>query len=429
MPTPHPERETRSQYIRRCKPVVKREGTAKNDAQATAVCISYWEDATEDKNNSEKKSMKSLNRQMFRTVTTREAPTRVDRNHNVIFGARIIRLGALNDERPYVVDEGTLDNVVALGNRPKQGLKARFTHENLSDDGLARHMGRWKNFRREGDAILADLYLADVAFDTPEGDLGNYILDLAEEDPDSFGVSLATKFAKEMQEDREEEDQGKPRPLRFERIHSADFVGTPAATDGLFSDPSDERNLPAVATQIMDHFFSNNRPEEVMERFQEFLNKYYGGEMNTMPETNVQDTKSGASVEDQTQVQATPDQGQVPQESAASDDPAHTRFVQAFGEKGALWYLEGKSFEECLQARVAEQDSKIEKLATQNEDLQNKLDAALSASGEQDPLSAEPESTPRERKKAQQLEHAKKKGVSDAAAQWSSSLYGDKDQQ
>ena len=35
--------------------------------------------------------------------------------------------------------------------------------------------------------------VTDSAFRTPEGDLGNYVMDMAENDPDMFGMSVVIK--------------------------------------------------------------------------------------------------------------------------------------------------------------------------------------------------------------------------------------------
>lgn len=42
MPTPKPE-EKEKDYIKRCIPIVMKEGTAKDNRQAFAICKSMWD--------------------------------------------------------------------------------------------------------------------------------------------------------------------------------------------------------------------------------------------------------------------------------------------------------------------------------------------------------------------------------------------------
>ena len=135
---------------------------------------------------------------LFRTNRTAELPTRVDRAARVIFGANMMQLGDINDDRPFTVDTKTLQQVQEFGERSRNGLKARFTHPNMSSDGMGSHLGRWKNLRIDGDKIRGDLHIADAAFRSPQGDLASYVMDLAESDPESFGVSLATSLDQEI---------------------------------------------------------------------------------------------------------------------------------------------------------------------------------------------------------------------------------------
>jgi len=131
----------------------------------------------------------------FRTDTVRQQPQRVDRQANVIYGASMMQVGDLNegDARPWTVDMETLQQALSLAQQSRSGVKARFTHPNMSSDGMGSYLGRWANWRIEGETLRADLHIADAAFTSPQGDLGNYVMDLAEADPGAFGVSLAPR--------------------------------------------------------------------------------------------------------------------------------------------------------------------------------------------------------------------------------------------
>lgn len=229
---------------------------------------------------------------MFRTATTSGGTQRVDRSAKVIFGASLMQEGDLNDERQWTVDSGTLANALELMSRSNSGAKARFTHPNMSADGMGSYLGRWKNPRIDGNTLRADLHFADSAFKTPNGDLASYVMDMAEESPEDFGISLATKvnhaeMEKLKLEKHAENAEWKGRvPMRFRAIHAADVVDEPAATrGGLFSlSEIDNRNLPAQATALLDAYFSDAEPEVVTARINGFLATYFKSKGLQMPE-------------------------------------------------------------------------------------------------------------------------------------------------
>lgn len=67
------------------------------------------------------------------------------------------------------------------------------------------------------------------------------------------------------------------------------------------------------------------------------------------------------------------------------------QYMELFGERGAAWYLQGKSLTECFQLAVAELTAERQALAEQNEDLLKRLEAATSFSaGEKEPLDGRP---------------------------------------
>jgi hypothetical protein len=236
----------------------------------------------------------------FRTNRTAGSSTYwsgVDRNKNVIFGAKLIEEGPLveGDSRNWFVDGQTLQQVVDFGSRKNRGLKARFAHPSMSDDGLGTFLGYWRNLRVVGQEperfVVADLHLADSSFDTPKGDLGNYVLDLAEQDPEAFGVSVATLLADDMfdgpedgdsesddgSDGSDESDLDAPTALRIKGLHAADLVDTPAATrGGLFSSVQDATDIPAAATWLVERHFAQYSPEAVLAKAHRFLERHYG---------------------------------------------------------------------------------------------------------------------------------------------------------
>lgn len=228
---------------------------------------------------------------MFRTSLSTGAE-RVDRKNKIIFGANLMQEGDLNDNRDWTVDQGSLSNALQLMQQGNNGSKGRFTHPNMSADGMGSYLGRWKNPRIDGSTLRADLHLADSAFKSPNGDLGTYVMDMAEEDPEAFGISLATRVNREEMEKlrlekKSADENWKGRtPLRFRAVHAADVVDEPAATRGGFFSLTevDNRSLPAQATILLDSYFSDAEPEVVTARINGFLATYFKTKGHKMPD-------------------------------------------------------------------------------------------------------------------------------------------------
>ena len=51
MPIPKPEKETQTEWIKRCVPVVIQDGTTDKVDKAVAICFSMWREALKNKNN------------------------------------------------------------------------------------------------------------------------------------------------------------------------------------------------------------------------------------------------------------------------------------------------------------------------------------------------------------------------------------------
>lgn len=286
---------------------------------------------------------------------------KVDREANVIFGCKLIQTGPVNDERPFIIDQGTLSQVLTFARMAKKGLKARFTHPNLCSDGLGRHLGRWKNFRQNGEAIFADLHLAQTSFSTPHGNLGGYVLDMAENDPESFGVSIAARIADQTKEALNAWD-GSPEktiPYRMSALNAADVVGDPAATrGGLFSieTVSDRRDVPHFVSQFLGTYFADADPRTVASQALRIISTHFGVPLTL---TNSTTTKP-----------ATPQ----PSNTLASDVKP---YLEAFGDQGYIYHAKGLSLSTCFKQELGSLNQQIEALKAENANLQAKLDAAL----------------------------------------------------
>lgn len=183
----------------------------------------------------------------FRSLPLKDKPAQVDREAKVIRGVSCAQaVEALG--HGMALDNTSIQQLVTLGNAAKQGVKSRFTHPGLSSDGMGKLLGRLKNFRQEADKAVADLHLSSLAFKSPSGNLGEYVMDMAEQEPESFGMSVVidTKRVWPLDNGMEiEAGSMEDRPansttqIPVARIHNfvaCDAVDEPAANrDGIFS--------------------------------------------------------------------------------------------------------------------------------------------------------------------------------------------------
>lgn len=177
------------------------------------------------------------------TVAVIDVP-RVDRAAGIIRGASAMQaVEALG--HGVMVDERTLAQVAELGNANASGVKVRFTHPGMCSDGMGKLLGRMRDFRVEGDQVVGDIHLAAAAATAPDGDLRGYVMQLAEDDPEAFGMSVVVSGQYAWKLDNGAEVEVAERPanavgdlpyLRVAQLHAVDVVDEPAANrSGLFS--------------------------------------------------------------------------------------------------------------------------------------------------------------------------------------------------
>lgn len=224
-------------------------------------------------------------------------PIGVDRANKTIQGYVVALHGPFKDLRGEF-DDKSLAKIVELGNASPAGLKSRFTHPGMSDDGLGKHLGRAKNFTldqataiRDGKpvtvpAVRGDLHLNDAAFHSPSGDLGTYIMDLAESDSDAMSSSLVLRTDKEKRlnpdgtAQKDKAGNELPPLWRPKLLHASDVVDDGAAVDGFLGL---DRNI-AIAllpdaevrlgVELLDRVFEG-QPRDVVEgRVLSYLRKY-----------------------------------------------------------------------------------------------------------------------------------------------------------
>lgn len=180
----------------------------------------------------------------------------VNRKERVIYGFAVVTKGEAEGHNMLLNDK-FLDDIVLQGNQSNIGIKSRFGHPSLSGEALGTAIGRAKSFRRDGDIVRADLHLLDSASHTPDGDLADYIMRLADEDPQAFGASIVfTGRATPQLNEEGKPDYDKPRIAHLDRFLDVDVVDDPAANPGgMFSRESGGDHLAVRVTAFLDRYF------------------------------------------------------------------------------------------------------------------------------------------------------------------------------
>jgi len=214
---------------------------------------------------------------LFRTDIARGG-ARVDRKAEVISGFAVVTKGITHDERGEFDDEA-LDKIIDFGKKSKIGVKSRFGHPNMSNTALGTFLGRVKNFQKDGDIVRADLHIDPTAHKTPDGDLADYVMSLAESDPEAFGSSMVIHWDEEYRREKDgtlsKDKNGKDLPplIRVKKLNSVDIVDDPAANDGLFGVPffSGTVKPSAEMSTFLDRFLEEPL---AVEKMIGFLEKY-----------------------------------------------------------------------------------------------------------------------------------------------------------
>jgi hypothetical protein len=177
---------------------------------------------------------------------------------------------------------------------PEKGQKARFGHPGMCDEQLGKHVGYITNIRQEGDAAIGDITLSKAAQLSPDGNLYEYVLQKAAEDPDAIMMSIVfqpgamyfydeagKKVSYEWGNDAHYDIiAAKPEAERvlYETVVDwsyTDFVHDGANTNNLFRNFKGE---PLMAATVFDFLDANPDVLDFMvsnrEKTEQFLRKY-----------------------------------------------------------------------------------------------------------------------------------------------------------
>lgn len=336
----------------------------------------------------------------------------VDVEKRVIYGYAVITRGEALGHREWI-DSEALDQVVALGNAADKGVKCRFTHPDLCSDGLGKYLGRARKFRRDGDVVRADLHLSPVTRKAPEmaNDPGEYILAMAQTEPDMFGTSIV--FRRDIRaEDRfiadhtdadgvftspDPDNENNYYHLRLAELFASDIVDEPAANPGGFFSAGEERAAAASTAlayllglddQTPDpSLFGQIGPERSREFVLSFLQRRalhvapispHGKDIAMSEKKEDAGALAPAAVEDETPAEPESDAAETPVDETPSlegDDvraqfaalraafPADHDFVAESFEKGLSVEQAKAQYADVLAARVAALESEKAELA------------------------------------------------------------------
>ncbi len=242
--------------------------------------------------------MSEATRKWMSTGYLKSKPTgNINHEAGIIEGVKVCTEGEAQGHG-VSLDADFVNTVVRFGNERKQGLKARFGHPNMCSTSLGTFLGRHKNFRTETTTrddgskavtAVADMFMSNEAKDTPNGNLYDYVLGLAKNEPDMFGTSIVFTPGREYRKteggknayiiwsvdgrgnavysngerlftyvdedgeliDPKEEPLSSEIYVECESLHACDCVDDPAANDGLFSRFSQE-TIAGQITEFMD---------------------------------------------------------------------------------------------------------------------------------------------------------------------------------
>jgi len=325
----------------------------------------------------------------------------VNKEKGIIRNVAVVSVGTAKGHG-VELDSEFIEETVRQGNEFRNGVKMRFGHPTMSSTALGTFLGRAKNFRVDNSGEVpiarADAFLSTEAKDTPNGNLFDYVLGMADNESDAFGLSIVFKPGDKFQFDddgvkkKDNFDPAKPTFIENDKFNFVDFVDDPAANaSGLFS-TFDSTTIAGQVSEFLDTHpmiwdVMKDRPD-IFETFTARYNEYLqrkdttttdGFDAETINEelSAVADTHSGSVEPDkQNEEPKMSDERKLFQEM---EEKFGTEIAsEVFKTGGTLEDAQAK-FEEqkftALQAECDELKSKNAELNTEVEELNAKLKA------------------------------------------------------
>lgn len=282
-------------------------------------------------------------------------------------------------------------SVMAAINLSETGIKTRLTHPGLSSDGVGSKLGKIDSARVIGDQVVVDHHFTEASTKTPDGNLSDYVMTLAEETPEDFGVSIvfahdadaesafiAANMQGEAKAQRfvspDENNLNNYTHARLSQLRAADVVDDPAANpDGLF-----KRGQEAAieGEQLIEYALglSDAKPQTSMfnvdgDRAKQFLARF-------LSRHNLKIEKEGDPVSDAQHEEAVVEVAEEELPTRADFSAELSRYITAFGaENGAEWYTQELSFSDAQALHIETLGNEIKLLNAKIGELEETLSA------------------------------------------------------
>lgn len=194
------------------------------------------------------------------------------REHGTINDVILCQVGPAKGHGVHL-DQDFIDSVVDYANEnysEKNPLKCRFGHPAMSDTTMGKQLGTFTNFRKVGEKAIADLQLLQAAKSGPNGNMWDWMFDMAEERPDFVMNSIVfrqgeyykiIKGKKKTESDFDTpvdfdaaEGDDKKVYVEMKELLFSDIVEQGAATESLFSA---QFNKEKFAVQVNEYLNEN----------------------------------------------------------------------------------------------------------------------------------------------------------------------------
>jgi hypothetical protein len=154
----------------------------------------------------------------------------------------------------------------------------------MCSTALGTYLGTFKNFHRDGNIARADLHVSNEANNSPNGRLGDYVLSMAENAPESFGTSICFTPGETFRKDLETGENiymsaetsfdsnlvSEELFVELDTLHGCDAVDEPAANEGLFSGESIAGQLEMFFQEHPDVFTSLAANPDVLDAIEKY---------------------------------------------------------------------------------------------------------------------------------------------------------------
>lgn len=286
-------------------------------------------------------------------------PTGGKYGFGVIYGVSLATRGEALGHGMWL-DQQFVDSIAPAANSVN-GLKSRFTHPSMSGDGLGTQLGKMFNARLENGRPVADLHFIESSRNSPQGDLGAYVMQLATDAPNDFGMSIvfepdqnatqeftAANTVDGQFKSPDPQNVGNLPHARMARLIAADAVDEPAANpNGMFS-AHFEIPMAADAALMYAMGLSAERPESLFgidpDRLRGFVSRCFAQHGLTV-------SPKGATMPESKEVAPVADAGAVLKQFASD----LAKYRKAFGnENGCEWFQAGFSWSEAVELHAEE---------------------------------------------------------------------------